>query len=182
MPVPFAGTLKVVASGDREIVMTREFDAPRALVFDAFTKPDLVRQWLLGPDGWTMPACEIDCRVGGRYRYEWEKQAKGMKMGVSGVFREVAPPARIVHTERFDESWYEGEAVITTEFVETGAGTSVTMTMALQSRAARDGVLKSGMERGVLASYDRLAEILAATSKAPAPPGESSTGGSPRTA
>jgi uncharacterized protein YndB with AHSA1/START domain len=81
-------------------------------------------------------------------------------MGVSGVYREVTPPARVVHTERFDEAWYSGEALITTEFVETPAGTSVTMTMLLESREARDGVLKSGMESGVGVSYDRLAEIL----------------------
>lgn len=152
--------LTVAARGEREIVMTRHFAAPRPLVFDAFTRPELVRRWLLGPDGWTMPVCEIDLRVGGRYRYEWRKESKGTSMAVGGVFREVAPPARIVHTERFDEAWYEGEAVITTEFVEAPAGTSVTMTMLLASREARDGILKSGMEHGVAASYDRLADIL----------------------
>lgn len=160
MPMPFAGTLKVAASGDLEIVMTRAFDAPRALVFDAFTKPELVRRWLLGPPGWSMPVCEIDLKVGGAYRYVWEKEAKGTRMGVSGVFREVTPPARVVHTERFDEAWYEGEAVITTEFVGTAGGTAVSMTMRFESREARDGVLKSGMESGVAASYDRLAGIL----------------------
>jgi uncharacterized protein YndB with AHSA1/START domain/effector-binding domain-containing protein len=160
MTTPFAGTLKVAAPGDREIVMTRDFDAPRALVFDAFTKPELVKRWLLGPPGWSMPVCEIDLRVGGRYRYVWKKESKDTSMGVSGVYREVSPPARLVHTERFDESWYPGEAVITTEFAETPAGTSVTMTMLLESREARDGVLKSGMESGVAVSYDRLAEIL----------------------
>jgi uncharacterized protein YndB with AHSA1/START domain/effector-binding domain-containing protein len=153
--------LTVEARGDREIVMVRAFNAPRPLVFDAFTKPDLVRRWLLGPDGWTMPVCEIDLRVGGKYRYEWRKESTGTSMAVGGVFREVTPPARVVHTERFDEAWYEGEAVITTEFVETAAGTSVTMTMLMASREARDGVLKSGMEGGVARSYDRLeAEIL----------------------
>ena len=152
--------LTVEARGEREIVMTRAFDAPRPLVFDAFTKPEYVSKWLLGPPGWTMPVCEIDLKVGGRYRYVWEKESKGERMGVSGVFREVAPPARVVHTERFDEAWYEGEAVITTEFADTGAGTSVTMTMLLVSKEARDGVLKSGMESGVAVSYDRLAGIL----------------------
>lgn len=152
--------LNVAARGEREIVMTREFDAPRPLVFEAFTKPGLVKRWLLGPPGWTMPVCEIDLTVGGRYRYAWEKQSNGTRMGVSGSYREVAPPARIVHTERFDESWYPGEALITTEFMETPAGTSVTMTMRLESREARDGVLKSGMESGVGVSYDRLAELL----------------------
>lgn len=160
MTTPFAGTLSVAAPGDREIVMTREFAAPRPLVFEAFTKAELVRRWLLGPPGWTMPVCEIDLRAGGRYRYVWEKEAKGMSMGVSGVYREVSPPARLVHTERFDDAWYPGECVVTTAFAEMGGRTTVTMTMLFESREARDGVLKSGMESGVAVSYDRLADIL----------------------
>ena len=79
------GKLKVSASGDREIVMTRSFNAPRRLVFDAFTKPELVRQWLLGPDGWSMPVCEIDLRVGGKYRYVWRRDSDGTSMGMGGV-------------------------------------------------------------------------------------------------
>ncbi len=154
--------LKTAALGEREIVMTREFDAPRPLVFDAFTKPELVRRWLLGRPGWSMPVCEIDLKVGGRYRYEWTKESKGTTMGVSGVYREVSAPARVVHTERFDESWYPGECVVTTAFEETRGRTTVTMTMLFESREARDGVLKSGMESGVAVSYDRLADILAA--------------------
>jgi len=97
--------------GDREIVMTREFDAPSKLVFDAFTKPELVRQWLLGPPGWSMPVCEIDLRVGGAYRYVWRHTTKGNEMGMGGVYREIAAPARIVATEKFDEAWHPGEAV-----------------------------------------------------------------------
>ena len=159
---PFASTLKTAAPGDREIVMTREFDAPRPLVFDAFTKPELVKRWLLGPDGWSMPVCEIDLKVGGRYRYEWKKESDGTTMGVGGVYREVSPPARIVHTERFDDAWYPGECIVTTAFEETRGRTTVTMTMLFESREARDGVLKSGMESGVAVSYDRLANILAA--------------------
>ena len=160
MPVPFVGTLDVVARGDREIVMTRDFDAPRTLVFDAFTKPDLVRRWLLGPDGWTMPVCAIDLRVGGGYRYEWRKEDKGMTMGIRGVYREIARPSRLVNTERFDESWYPGECVVTTVFEEESGRTRVTMTLLYDSAEARDGVLKSGMERGVSVSYDRLSNIL----------------------
>jgi len=80
-----AGKLKITASGDREIVMIRSFNAPSALVFDAFTKPELLRQWLLGPPGWTMPICEIDLRVGGKYRYVWRNVNNGNEMGVGGV-------------------------------------------------------------------------------------------------
>ena len=90
-----AGNLKLTTRGDREIVMTRTFNAPRNLVFDAFTKPELVRQWLLGPPGWSMPVCEIDLRVGGTYRYVWRK-AGAPDMGMGGVYREVVAPERIV--------------------------------------------------------------------------------------
>jgi uncharacterized protein YndB with AHSA1/START domain len=155
-----AGNLKVTTSGDREIVMTRVFDAPRKLVFDAFTKPELVRQWLLGPPGWSMPVCEIDLRVGGAYRYVWRK-AGAPDMGMGGVYREVVAPERVVCTEKFDQAWYPGEAVGTLVLVEQSGKTTVTQTVLYQSQEARDGILKSGMEKGVAASYDRLAELLA---------------------
>ena len=153
------GALKLTTRGDREIVMTRLFDAPRALVFDAFTKPELVQQWLLGPPGWSMPVCEIDLRVGGVYRYVW-RHANGNEMGMGGVYREIAAPERLVATEKFDEAWYPGEALITTTLAEQGGKTALTLAVLYQSRAARDAVLKSGMERGVAASYDRLAGLL----------------------
>lgn len=155
-----AGNLKVTTSGDREIVMTRVFDAPRKLVFDAFTKPELVKQWLLGPPGWSMPVCEIDLRVGGAYRYVWRK-AGAPDMGMGGVYREVVAPERVVCTEKFDQAWYPGEAVGTLVLVEQSGKTTVTQTVLYQSQEARDGILKSGMEKGVAASYDRLAELLA---------------------
>jgi uncharacterized protein YndB with AHSA1/START domain len=153
--------LKLATQGDREIVMTRALDAPRRLVFDAFTKPELVKQWLLGPPGWTMPVCEIDLRVGGVYRYVWRRDSDGSEMGMGGVYREVVAPERLVATEKFDQPWYPGEAVGTTVLIEQGGKTTITQTVLYQSREARDAVLKSGMERGVAASYDRLAEMLA---------------------
>jgi uncharacterized protein YndB with AHSA1/START domain len=158
-----AGTLQLTTRGEREIVMTRVFDAPRSLVFEACTRPELVKRWLLGPDGWTMPVCEIDLRVGGGYRYLW-RNASGKEMGMRGVYREVVPPERIVATEKFDESWYPGEAVGTIILTEREGKTTLTQTVLYQSREARDTVLKSGMERGVAASYDRLAELLASPS------------------
>ncbi len=154
-------TLKLTTPGDREIVMTRVFDAPRRLVFQAFTKPDLVKRWLLGPDGWSMPACEIDLRVGGKYRYVWRRDKDGSEMGMGGVYREIVVPERIVATEKFDEAWYPGEAVGTLLLIEEGGKTSVTQTVLYESREVRDAVLKSRMEKGVAASYDRLAELLA---------------------
>jgi uncharacterized protein YndB with AHSA1/START domain len=160
------GQLKVTMPSDREIAMTRVFDAPRTLVFDAHTKPELVKRWLLGPPGWTMPVCEIDLRVGGKYRYVWRRDTDGTQMGMGGVYREVVAPERIVNTERFDEAWYAGEAFNTLVLVERGGRTTLTQTMRYESREARDAVLKSEMESGVAASYDRLAELLASPSEA----------------
>ena len=154
------GKLKITTPSDREIAMTRAFDAPRSMVFDAFTKPELIKRWLGVRAGWSMPVCEVDLRVGGKYRYVWRGPDKA-DMGMGGVFREIARPERIVCTEKFDESWYPGDAVDTTTFVEKGGKTSVTTTVLYASKEARDGVLKSPMESGVAKSYDRLAEVLA---------------------
>jgi len=156
-----AGALMVTTPSDREILMTREFDAPRHLVFDAFTKPELVRRWLLGPDGWSMPICEIDLRVGGRYRYVWRNDKNGKEMATGGVFREIVAPERLVNTEKFEDPWYPGESVVTTTFEERSGRTTVRQTMLMETREARDGVLKTGMETGVERSYQRLEEQLA---------------------
>jgi uncharacterized protein YndB with AHSA1/START domain len=157
-----SGSLKVAAIGEREIVMTRVVGAPRKMVFDAFTKPELVKRWLLGPDGWTMPVCEIDLKVGGKYRYVWRNVKNGNEMGMGGVYREIVVPERIVSTEKFEQEWYPGEAVGTLVLVEHDGKTTVTQTMQYDSRATRDAVLQSPMESGVAASYNRLEEILTA--------------------
>src|SRR6202140_4032573 len=162
------GNLKLTPQGDREIVMTRALDAPRRLVFDAFTKPELVKQWLLGPPGWSMPTCEIDLRVGGVYRYVWRCDSDGSEMGMGGVYREIVSPERLVATEKFDQPWYPGEAVGTTVLVEQNGKTTITQTELYQPREARDAVLKSGMEKGGSASYARMAELLSTVG----PPGK----------
>lgn len=159
-----AATLQVSTSSDCEIAMTRFFDAPRRLVFDAFTNPALVKQWLLGPPGWSMPICEIDLRVGGAYRYLW-RSTEGAEMGARGVFREIVPPEKLVSTEKFDEPWYPGEALLTTVLAEQGGKTTLTLTVLYESREARDAVLKTGMKDGVAMSYDRLATFLASKIK-----------------
>jgi uncharacterized protein YndB with AHSA1/START domain len=156
----YPATFTLTTAGDREIMIERDFDAPRPLVFETFTKPELVRQWLLGPDGWTMPVCEIDLRVGGRYRYVWRKEATGEEMGMGGEFREVVRPEKLVATERFDEAWYPGEAVDTTVFEEQGQITKVRMSVLYQSKEARDTASRSGMEQGMVAGYDRLERVL----------------------
>jgi uncharacterized protein YndB with AHSA1/START domain len=158
----YSDSFAVSTPSDREIQVTRLFRAPRALVFEAFTKPEFVRRWLLGPSGWSMPVCEIDSRVGGAYRYIWRNDSDGREMGMGGVFREIVPPERIVATERFDESWYPGEAVDTTVFVEEGSMTRMTITVLYASKEARDTARRSGMEHGMAMSYDRLEEQLPA--------------------
>ena len=158
-------TLQVTAPTDREIVMTRVFNASRNLVFDAHTKPELIRRWLLGPEGWTMPVCEVDLKVGGAYRYVWRRAKDGKEMAMGGVFREIVTNQRIVNTERFDDPWYPGDAVDTLVLEEHGGMTKLTQTMLFETQEIRDAVLKSGMEKGVAVSYDRLEEILLAPAK-----------------
>ncbi|HKV63573.1 MAG TPA: SRPBCC family protein [Candidatus Acidoferrum sp.] len=154
------GNLKVTTPSEREIAMTRVLNAPRRLVFDALTKPELVKKWLLGPPGWTMPVCEIDLRVGGAYRFLW-RGPDGAEMGTRGVCRELAPPERFVATERFDDPWYPGESLVTYVLAEQGVITTLTLTVQYESREARDGVLKTPMEHGVAMSYDRMEQLLA---------------------
>jgi uncharacterized protein YndB with AHSA1/START domain len=158
----FPDSFKISTPSDREIQVSRDFDAPRSLVFDAFTKPELVRRWLLGPPGWTMPVCEIDLRIGGAYRYVWRSEKDGSQMGIRGVFREITPVERLVATERFDDAWYPGEALDTTVFEERGGITRTTITILYESQEARDTARRSGMEYGMAAGYDRL-EILLPT-------------------
>ncbi len=155
-----SGTFNITAHGDREIVVTRVFDAPRRLVFEAYTRPELVKKWLLGPDGWSMPVCEIDLRAGGKYRNVWKNDSDGREMGMSGVYREVAAPERIVATEVFDEAWYPGEAVDTIVLTERDGKTTLTQTILYNSRETRDAVLKSPMQYGMAMSYDRLENFL----------------------
>jgi uncharacterized protein YndB with AHSA1/START domain len=158
-----AGKLEVTTPSEREIALIRTFDATRNLVFDAWTKPELVKQWLGIFGGWSFAVCEIDLRVGGKYRYLW-RGPDGAELGMGGVYREIVPPERIVCTEKFDQSWYEGDAVDTTVFVEERGKTTVTTTVRYASKEVRDAVLKSPMEGGVARSYDKLAQVLASTS------------------
>lgn len=154
--------LRITARGEREIEMTRVFDAPRQMVFDAYTKPELLRRWLYGMEGWSLAVCDIDLRPGGRYRYVWRRDSDGTEMGMGGEYREIVAPERIVATERFDEPWYPGEAIGTVTLVERDGRTTLTQVMQYESREARDGVLRSPMEQGVALSFDRLERLVAA--------------------
>ena len=153
-------TLTITTPTDHDIVMTRAFQAPRALVFEALTTPALLKQWLLGPPGWEMVVCDVDLRVGGAYRYVWRREATGKMMAMGGVFQEVVAPERLVATERFDDPWYPGLGLSTTVLEERGGTTTLNNTGRYESRATRDTVLQSGMESGVSVSYDRLEALL----------------------
>src|SRR6202022_1804050 len=120
------GTLKVTTPTDREIVLTRVFDAPRHLVFDAFTKPELLKRWF-GPRGWSLVVCEVDLKVGGGFRFIL-RGPDGKEMGIRGVYREITPPERSVHVETFDD-YPDSESVVTAVFVEQGGKTTLTATI-----------------------------------------------------
>lgn len=150
--------LEVTTPSDREIRVSRTFDAPAELVFDCHTKPEYVQKWLLGPPGWSMPICEIDLKVGGRYRYVWRSENDGNEFGVKGEFREISRPQRLVHSESMDGM--PGEALCTSTFMQSGTQTLFTMTMRFDSQQARDQALQSGMTDGMSMSYDRMQEFI----------------------
>ena len=156
-----APTVIVSTPSDREVAIARVVNAPRQLVFDTYTKPELLRRWMTGPPGWSFAICDIDARVGGSYRYVWRGPG-GVEMGMRGVFREVVRPERIVSTEVFDQSWYEGDAVGTVTFVEQAGQTTITTTVRYASQETRDAVLKSPMAEGMAAGFNNLDELLAA--------------------
>ena len=151
------GTLEVTTPSEREIVLTRVFDAPRKLVFDAFTKPELLKRWF-GPRGWQMVVCDIDLKVGGSWRYLM-RGPDGSEWGLHGIYREIVPPDRLVHTQVLDD--VPGESLATTVLVEDRGRTTMKATLLYPSQEIRDAMLKSGMEYGAGASYDRLDEYLA---------------------
>jgi len=156
----------VMLPNDLEVVVVRDFNAPRSLVFEAWTRPELVSRWLLGPPGWTMPVCEMDVRVGGKFRWRWRNEA-GAEFGFTGVFREVVRPSRIVHTEVYDPGTVGGnmggEALITAVLTETNGITTYTTTIRYQSKADRDAAVSTGMTDGMEQSFAQLDALLAAT-------------------
>ena len=156
--------IEVTTPTDAEIIVSRLFDAAPALVFDCHTKPGLVRRWLLGPPGWTMPVCEIDLRVGGAFRYVWRSEAADREFGTGGVFTEIAAPHRWAHTEIMDGYPTESNNLYT--LTEEGGRTRLTLCMNFGSKDVRDMVLKTGMTGGVGHSFDRLAAMLAEGPKA----------------
>jgi uncharacterized protein YndB with AHSA1/START domain len=160
MPKPAEVTLP----SDREVRVVRSFNAPRQLVWDAHTKPELPPKWMGFPTGWTMPVCEMDVRVGGAYRWRW-KSDDGKEFGFFGTFREVEAPALLVYSESYDPGDIGGAmpsdepAIIRLELSEAGGVTTLTCTMSFASKEARDAAVSTGMTDGMEVSYSRLDDI-----------------------
>ena len=147
--------LTLTTEGDRYVVVTRRFAASPELVYRAHTDAEIVKKWMLGPDGWTMPVCINDARTGGRIRYEWA-DGKGGGFYLTGEYVELVPFSRIVHVERMHVPDPTPDNHITTIFVPDGGGTLMTMRMTLPSAEVRAAMLATGMELGMEASYVRL--------------------------
>ena len=160
--------VKVSAKGDKELTIERAFNAPKELVFQAHNECKYLKRWMFGMDGWELKVCEIDLRVGGKYRWVWAKLDNTFEMGAGGEYREVSAPDKIVCTEQFDDPWYQGEAISTVTFDEVDGVTTLVNTMLYVSKEARDGVLASPMEDGLSLSYDRLEDLLAEAASASA--------------
>ena len=151
-----SAALTVTTPTEREIVMTRVFDAPASLVFEAMTQPEHLVHWF-GPHGWTLAVCEVDFRAGGAWRFVL-RGPDGAEMGMRGVYQQITPPERFVSTESFDA--YPGESLNTLTFSEKDGKTTFTITVLYPSSGIRDAVIRSGMERGAGECYDRLAAHL----------------------
>lgn len=157
---------EVTLPSDTEVVVKRSFDAPVNLVWRAYMEPGLMRRWCGGHPGWTMPVCEMDMRVGGKYRWRWRSDENGQEFGFTGEVLEVSPHAKIVHTQIFDAGDLGGSmgsepSIITVTFQETSGITHVTTTIRYASKADRDAAFATGMSEGMEMSYKHLEALLA---------------------
>jgi uncharacterized protein YndB with AHSA1/START domain len=155
--------MTLTTEGDRNVLVTRRFAAPPEMVYRAHTEPELITQWMLGPDGWTMPVCINDARPGGKIRYEWS-DGKGAGFFLTGEYIELVPFTRIVHVERMHLPEVTPDNHVETRFEPNGTGTLMTMRMTLPNAETRAGMLATGMEHGMEASYVRLETMLATPS------------------
>lgn len=157
---------KVILPSDTEVQVTRSFAAPRALVYRAYTQPALFRRWCGATPGWSMPVCELDVRVGGTYRWRWRNDEGTTEFGFTGVFKEVEPCARLVHTESYDAGTLgigmgDGESVVNVTFSEDEGIATVTTRIEYGSKEARDEAIASGMTDGMEQNYTLLEGVLA---------------------
>lgn len=158
-------TAQVTLPTDTEVRVARSFAAPRELVYQAYTTPALMQRWLLGPPGWTMPTCEMDVQVGGRFRWRWRSKEDGSEFGFHGEFLEVDPPERLRHTQHFDPGDVGGTmgdepALVTVSFEENDGFTTVTTLIDYGSKESRDAALSTGMTDGMELSYQALDRLL----------------------
>ncbi len=151
------GVTKYSTPGEHEVVVTRVVDAPRRIVFEAWTTPKHLQKWLLGPEGWTMPICELDPWPGGAWRYVW-RNADGNEMTLQGTVREFMPHERVVTTETWGADW--PETVNTVVFTEASGQTTITLTITYPSKEAREAALQTGMKEGMDQGFARLDELL----------------------
>jgi uncharacterized protein YndB with AHSA1/START domain len=147
--------LTLTTDGDTHLIITRHFEASPEAVYRAHTEPALIQQWMLGPDGWTMPVCINDARPGGSFRYEWVN-GKGEGFYVTGEFLEVRPNKRLVHVERMFLPDPTPDNHVVTTFEPDATGTLMTMRMTLPDAQTRAAMLATGMARGMEAGYARL--------------------------
>ena len=141
--------------GDTHVIVIRRFAARPDAVYRAHTDPELIKKWLLGPEGWTMPVCINEARPGGKIRYEWTN-AKGGGFHLTGEYLELEPGSRIVHVERMHLPDPTPDNHVETRFDPDGDGTLMTMRMTLPDAQTRASMLATGMESGMEASYVRL--------------------------
>lgn len=151
--------LTLKSEGDTHVIVTRHFAAPPEAVYRAHTDPKIVQQWLLGPEGWTMPVCNSDLRPGGKFRYEWQHPNKG-GFYITGEFVELKPYIKIVHVERMHLPDPTPDNHVETTFAPDGAGTLMTIRMTLPDAKTRAAMLSTGMEKGMEASYVRLEKMM----------------------
>lgn len=154
-----AKTVSVSTPSDLEIVVERMMDAPPDLVFDCYTKPELVRRWLNGPDDWSLMTCDIDLRVGGTYRYVW-LGPDGQSMGMTGLFHEILPSQTLVSTEQFDDDFGMGKMLVTVSFISEGESTRLRTSVLCETNAHRDATLATGMTEGMGMSFAQLDRLL----------------------
>ena len=155
----FGGPLTITTPSDTQVVITRQFDAPRHLVFACYTQPALIRRWLNGAEGWVMTVCEFDARVGGKYRYEW-KAPSGYVMGMGGVVTAIEPVSHVASAEVYDDDWTGGETRATLDFNEESGRTTLVNTITYSSKDARDGALKTPMAEGMEFGFKKLDTVL----------------------
>jgi uncharacterized protein YndB with AHSA1/START domain len=162
-----SGKAQVTTPSDTEVRVTRDFKAPRTLVWRAHTQPELVKRWMLGPPGWSMPVCEMDVRPGGKYRWRWRSDEDGKEFGFHGDFREVEAPAKLAHAEYYDPGDIGGAmpadnpAIIRTTFTEKNGVTTLTTLMDFGTKEARDAAVSTGMTDGMEMGYERLDALFA---------------------